>query len=76
MSLSRRTFGKTKTHDVGRGIPDATIVRLPDFSQVLRTRTAYRDSTVSPHLIAASSGVGNRGPADTHPRAMHEVSIE
>ena len=76
MSLSRRTFGKTKTHDVGRGIPDATIVRLPDFGQMLCSLAALGKPTVSPDLKAASFGVGNRGLAVTHPKAMHEVSTE
>lgn len=76
MSLSRRTLGKTQTHDVGWGIPDASVVRLPFSGQVLKTPAAHRNSTVSPDLIAASSGVGIRCLADTHPRAMHEVSTE
>ena len=74
--MSRRTFGKTKTHDVGRGNPDATVAWLPVFGQVLRSPAAHRNPTVSPDLIAASSGVGNRGLADTHPKAMQQVSIE
>ncbi len=76
MSLSRRTFGKTQTHDVGRRNPDATGVRLPVFDHMLRTPTSDRNTTVSPGLIAASPGVGNRCLANTHPRAMHEVSTE
>lgn len=76
MSLSRRTFGKTQTHDVGRGNPDATVVRLPVFVHMLRTPTNDRNARVSPDLLAASSGVGNRGLADTHPESMHEVSTE
>ena len=74
--MSRRTFGKTKTHNVGRGIPGATIVQLPVFGQVLRSLAALGKATVSPDLKAASSGVGNRGLAETHPEAMHEVSTE
>ena len=76
MSLSRRTFGKTKTHDVGRGNPDATIVRLPVFGQELCSLAADGSPTVSPDPMAASSGVGNRGLISTHPKAMHEVSTE
>ena len=76
MSLSRRTFGKTQTHDVGRGNPDATVAWLPVFGQVLRSIADRGKPTVSADLIAASSGVGNRGPADTRPKAMHEVSTE
>ncbi|NQW72787.1 MAG: hypothetical protein HQ453_08650 [Actinobacteria bacterium] len=76
MSLSRRTFGKTQTHDVGGGNPDATAVWLPVFGQVLRSSADGGNTTVSADQIAVSSGVGNRGPAVTHPKAMHEVSTE
>ena len=76
MSLSRRTFGKTQTHDVGGGNPDAPTVQLPIFGTLLTAPAACRHSTVSPDLLAASSDVGNRGLADTHPVAMHEVSTE
>jgi hypothetical protein len=76
VSLSRRTFGKTQTHDVGRGNPDATVIRLPLFGKLLTVTTAFLHPTVSPHRLATSSGVGNRGLADTQAQAMAEVSTE
>jgi len=57
VSLSRRTLGKTQTHDVGRGIPDATVARLPIYGRVLRSLAARGTSTVSSDLLAASCGV-------------------
>ncbi len=76
MSLSRRTFGKTQTHDVGRGNPDATVALLPVFGQVSRSLNAHQNPMVAPDPAAASSGVGNRAPAVSHHKAMHEVSTE
>ncbi|CAB4958948.1 unannotated protein [freshwater metagenome] len=57
MSLSRRTLGKAPTHDVGRGIPDATVARLPVYGRVLRSLAAQGTTTVSSDCLAASCGV-------------------
>ncbi|CAB4863269.1 unannotated protein [freshwater metagenome] len=57
MSLSRRNVGKTRTRDVGRGIPDATIARLPVYVRVLKTMSDDGVTTVSSEDLAASCGV-------------------
>jgi redox-sensing transcriptional repressor len=57
VSLSRRTLGKAPTHDVGRGIPDATVARLPVYGRVLRSLAAQGTTTVSSDCLAASCGV-------------------
>ncbi|CAB4933162.1 unannotated protein [freshwater metagenome] len=57
MSLSRRTLGKAPTPDVGRGIPDATVARLPIYGRVLTTLAAQGATTVSSDHLAALCGV-------------------
>ncbi|MUH45191.1 MAG: redox-sensing transcriptional repressor Rex [Actinobacteria bacterium] len=55
--MSRRNVGKTRTRDVGRGIPDATIARLPVYVRVLKTMSDDGVTTVSSEDLAASCGV-------------------
>lgn len=57
MSLSRRTLGKAQTPDVGRGIPDATVARLPIYGRVLTSLATARITTVSSDHLAALCGV-------------------
>ncbi len=57
MSLSRRTLGKALTPDVGRGIPDATVARLPIYGRVLTSLITAGNSTVSSDHLAALCGV-------------------
>ncbi len=57
MPLSRRTLGQTRTRDVGRGIPDATVARLPVYLRVLKTLVDEGVTTCSSEDLAASCGV-------------------
>ena len=57
MSLSRRTLGKARNPDVGRGIPDATVARLPIYGRVLTSLITQGSSTVSSDDLAALCGV-------------------
>ncbi|MDD2857583.1 MAG: redox-sensing transcriptional repressor Rex [Candidatus Nanopelagicales bacterium] len=56
MSLSRR-FGPSRTRDEGRGIPDATVARLPVYHRVLRGLADDGVLTVSSDHLAAACGV-------------------
>jgi redox-sensing transcriptional repressor len=57
VSLSRRTLGKAQTPDVGRGIPDATVARLPIYGRVCTSLANAGSTTVSSDHLAALCGV-------------------
>ena len=56
VSLSRQ-FGPSRTRDDGRGIPDATVARLPVYHRVLRDLAEDGVQTVSSEHLALACGV-------------------
>lgn len=58
MSLSRQ-FGPSRTRDDGRGIPDATVARLPVYHRVLRDLADDGVQTVSSEHLALACGVSS-----------------
>ena len=56
MSLSRQ-LGPSRTRDDGRGIPDATVARLPVYHRVLRDLADDGVLTVSSEHLALACGV-------------------
>lgn len=56
MSLSRLP-GQNRTRDLGRGIPDATVARLPVYLRVLKSLAEDGVTTVSSEDLASSCGV-------------------
>lgn len=58
MSLSRQ-LGPSRTRDDGRGIPDATVARLPVYHRVLRDLADDGVQTVSSEHLALACGVSS-----------------
>ena len=58
MSLSRQ-LGPSRTRDDGRGIPDATVARLPVYHRVLRDLAEDGVQTVSSEHLALACGVSS-----------------
>jgi len=58
VSLSRQ-FGPSRTRDDGRGIPDATVARLPVYHRVLRDLADEGVQTVSSDHLAQACGVSS-----------------
>ncbi len=55
MTVSRRATGSGRAR--GRGVPDATVARLPLYLRILRALAEQGTSTVSSEELAAAAGV-------------------
>ena len=52
-------LGKGRPREAGRGIPDATVARLPVYHRVLVSLSAAGVQTVSSEALAAKCGVSS-----------------